>query len=67
MRLNIDDFGGVYAHALGLVHFLFHCPPPCTAQLHGCDHTIQSDSPIALLLEAPTSHLSKGPSSSLSL
>ncbi|KPW98233.1 Unknown protein sequence [Pseudomonas syringae pv. castaneae] len=27
MRLKTDDLGGVYADALGLVHFLFHCSP----------------------------------------
>ncbi|RMM69477.1 hypothetical protein ALQ68_200106 [Pseudomonas savastanoi pv. glycinea] len=31
MRLKTDDFSGVYADALGLVHFLFHCSAPCTA------------------------------------
>ncbi|RMS07844.1 hypothetical protein ALP73_200240 [Pseudomonas coronafaciens pv. garcae] len=65
MRLNTGDFGGVYAHARGLVHFLFHCPPPPV--LHSIMAAITRFSPIALLFEAPTSHLSKGPSSSLSL
>ncbi|RMT65877.1 hypothetical protein ALP44_200095 [Pseudomonas syringae pv. theae] len=32
MRLKTDDLGGVYADALGLVHFLFYCSPPPVLQ-----------------------------------